>query len=191
VCRFLGNSTVVSVGLNRMESKVDSCGSSVEIMSWLGWVAVAIFVVLALVILVLYKAVKVLGRTVDELVVGLDHMRSQTLPLLQETRTALKRSEGSVNKADALLDVATSLTSTADSATRLAYRVVTNPFVKVLSWFTGTKAAASRLRMAVEPDGPVVKRIQRADESVKRTKRRRNSIETSGEEVPDRPMLDR
>jgi predicted PurR-regulated permease PerM len=159
-------------------------------MSWLGWVAVAIFFVLAVVVLVLYKAVQVLGRTVDELVLGLDHMRSQTLPLLQETRSALKRSEGSVNKADALLDVATSLTSTADSATRLAYRVVTNPFVKVLSWFTGTKAAASRLRMAVEPDGPVVKRIQRADESVKRTKRRRTSIETSGEEVPDRPMLD-
>ena len=160
-------------------------------MSGLGWVAFAIFVVLAFVVLVLYKAVRVLGRTVDELVVGLDHMRSQTLPLLQETRSALKRSEGSVNKADALLDVATSLTTTADSATRLAYRVVTNPFVKVLSWFTGTKAAASRLRMAVEPDGPVVKRIQRADESVKRTKRRRNSIETNSEEVPDRPQLNR
>ena len=160
-------------------------------MSWLGWVAFAIFVVLALVVLVLYKAVRVLGRTVDELVVGLDHMRSQTLPLLQETRSALKRSEGSVNKADALLDVATSLTTTADSATRLAYRVVTNPFVKILSWITGTKAAASRLRMAVEPDGPVVKRIQRADDSVKRTKRRRNSIETNSEEAPDRPQLDR
>jgi uncharacterized protein YoxC len=159
-------------------------------MSWLGWVALAIFVVLALIVVVLYKAVRVLGRTVDELVIGLDHVRSQTLPLLQETRSALKRSEGAANKADALLDVATSLTSTADSATRLAYRVVTNPFVKVLSWFTGTKAAASRLRKAVEPDGPVVKRIQQADESVKRSKRRRNSIETSGEEIPDRPMLD-
>ena len=158
-------------------------------MSWLGWVAVAIFVALALVVVVLYKAVRVLGRTVDELVIGLDHVRSQTLPLLQETRSALKRSEGSANKADALLDVATSLTSTADSATRLAYRVVTNPAVKLLAWFTGTKTAASRLRMAVEPDGPVVKRIQRADESVKRSKRRRNSIETKSEEVPQQPKI--
>jgi hypothetical protein len=158
-------------------------------MSWLGWVAIAIFVLLAVVVLVLYKAVRVLGRTVDELVVGLDHMRSQTLPLLQQTRSALKRSEGSANKADALLDVATSLTATADSATRLAYRVVTNPFVKVLAWFTGTKTAASRLRIAVEPDGPVVKRIRRADESVKRSKRKRNSIETNSEEVLERSKI--
>jgi predicted PurR-regulated permease PerM len=160
-------------------------------MSWLGWVALVIFVVLALVVVVLYKAVRVLGRTVDELVIGLDHVRTQTLPLLQETRSALKRSEGSANKADALLDVATSLTSTADSATRLAYRVVTNPVVKVLAWFTGTKTAASRLRMAVEPDGPVIKRLQRADESVKRSKRRRNSIETNSEEVLELPKIGR
>ena len=158
-------------------------------MNWLGWVALAIFVLLILGVGVLYKAVRVLGRTVDQLVVGLDRMQSQTLPLLQETRNALKRSEGSVNKADALLDVATSLTSTVDSATRLAYRVVSNPFVKMLAWFTGTKTAASRLRTAVEPDGPVARRIGRVDESVKRTKRRRNAIPTSSEETSERRKI--
>jgi hypothetical protein len=126
---------------------------------------------------VLYKAVRVLGRAVDEVVVGLDQLRAQTLPVLSETRTALKRVEGVNNKADALLDAATSITSTADSATKLAYRVVSNPFVKVLAFFTGTRRAAAKLRTTVAPDGNVARTVTRADDRARMAKMKNSAIE--------------
>jgi hypothetical protein len=156
-------------------------------MSFWGWLAVAFVVVLCVIIAVLYKAVKVLGQAVDEVVVSLDDLRKQTIPVLTDTRSALKRVEGANRKADALLDAATSLTGTADSATKLAYRVVSNPFVKVLAFFTGTRRAASRLRTTVAPTGPVAKRISEVDDRMRVTKLKRSAIDVSTESrAPDR-----
>ncbi len=110
------------------------------------WVAVAGLVVLAVAVVVLYRAVAVLGQAVDNLTIEVAQVRDQTLPALQEARRALKSVEGQAAKADALLDVATSLTTTADNASKFAQRVVSNPFIKVVAFVSGTKRAAAKLR---------------------------------------------
>ncbi len=150
-------------------------------MSIWGWVAIGFLIAACIVVAVLYKAVRLLGRAVDEVVIGLDELRAQTLPILSETRTALKRAEGASGKADALLDVATSLTSTADSATKLAYRVVSNPFVKVLAFFTGTRRVAAKLRTTVAPDGSVARTVTRADDRARIAKLKNSAIDVRPE----------
>ena len=110
------------------------------------WVAVAGLAVLAVAVVVLYRAVAVLGQAVDNLTREIAQIRDQTLPALHDARRALKSVEGQAAKADALLDVATSLTTTADNASRFAQRVVSNPFIKVVAFVSGTRRAASKLR---------------------------------------------
>lgn len=73
---------------------------------------------------------------------SLADLREQTLPLLADTRSALRKADRDNRKADALLSAATSLTGTADAASKLAYRAVTNPFVRAAALVTGTKRAA-------------------------------------------------
>ena len=118
-----------------------------SIWGWLGVVgAVVLTVVVVAFLLVLFRAVSVLGQAIDNLTVQVSELRDHTLPALAEARKALKSVEGQATRADALLDVATSLTSTADNATRLARRMVTNPFIKAIAFVTGTKRAASKMR---------------------------------------------
>ena len=73
---------------------------------------------------------------------GLDDLRRETVTLLADTRAALRKEQGANRKLDALLDSAESLTGTADSAGRLAHKVLTHPFVKVAAFFTGGGACA-------------------------------------------------
>ena len=110
------------------------------------WLAVASVVVSGIALVVLYRAVSVMGQAIDNLTREVAQLREQTLPALHEARRALKSVEGQAARADALLDVATSLTTTADNASRFAQRVVSNPFIKVVAFFSGTRRAAARLR---------------------------------------------
>ena len=115
-------------------------------MSLVTWMAMAGVLVLAVALVVLFRAVSVLGQAIDNLTREVSQLRDQTLPALHEARRALKSVEGQAAKADALLDVATSLTATADNASKLAHRLVTNPVIKVFAFFAGTRRAASKLR---------------------------------------------
>lgn len=116
-------------------------------MSVVGWLAVATAAGVVIALFVLFRAVSVLGQAVDNLTVQVSALTEQTLPALAEARRALRKVEGQAAKADALLDVATSLTATADNASRLAQRIVTNPFIKAIAFVSGTKRAAARLRL--------------------------------------------
>lgn len=142
-------------------------------MSVMEWVLIVVAAVLAVLVLLLAMAVRVLGRTVRELADRFDELREETLPLLADTRAALRRSEGAKVRTDALLDVATSLTSTADSASRLAYRVVSNPLVKVMAFFTGTGRAARRLAQVTAPGGAAQRGTRAAHEAARAAKERR------------------
>ncbi len=132
----------------------------ISIMTWWGWLLAATAVVLLAVVVTLALIIRRLIRSVRELASGLDGLRQQTLPLLADTRSALRKSEGVNRRADQLIDTATSITGTVDAATRLAYLVVSNPLVRVLSFFTGTRRAAKRLRSATSPDGAIARRTQ-------------------------------
>ena len=119
-------------------------------MTWWGWVLGAAVLALLAMVVVLARMIRRLAQSVHELSARLDGLRQQTLPLLADTRSALRRAEGVNRRADALIDTATSITGTVDAATRLAYSVVSNPLVRVLSFFTGTRRAAKRLRGATQ-----------------------------------------
>ncbi len=117
-------------------------------MSVIGYVAVGMgVVVVALVVQVasLRRSVHKLSELLAEQAAELAELRKQTVPLLADTRSALRKADRENRKADALLDVAASLTGTADAASRLAYRAVTNPIVKVAAFASGTKRAAKEL----------------------------------------------
>ena len=89
--------------------------------------------------------VRALAASLHAVAIGLDDLRAHTVPLLADTRSALRRAEGANRKADALIDAAASLTTTADNAARLATKVVSNPFVKVVAFFTGVGRGVRRL----------------------------------------------
>ncbi len=118
-------------------------------MSTIGYVAIGVAIsVAALVIaqmVTLRRSVEDLRQLVGEQAEELAALREQTVPLLADTRSALRKADRENRKADALLDAATALTGTADAASRLAYRAVTTPFVKVAAFASGTKRAAKEI----------------------------------------------
>ena len=120
-------------------------------MTWWGWLLSGFMAVLLLGLVVIVAAVRSVSRLVRDLASGLEDLRRQTVPLLADTRAALRKEQGANRKLDALIESAESLTGTADSASRLAHRMLTNPFVKIAAFVTGTKRAAQRLRKATEP----------------------------------------
>jgi hypothetical protein len=126
-----------------------------------------------------------LRRLVRDLQSGLDDLRRETLPLLDQTRTALSKATTEDRRADALLDAATSLTGTADAASRFAYRMVTNPFVKVIAFFTGTKRAVKALGDATSPGGRADRQLQ----AKRRDLARRRAISTPSVESAQRPQV--
>ena len=130
-------------------------------MSVLVWVLLSLVVVLGGTICALIIMVRRLAADLSSVVNGLADLSRQTLPLLADTRSALRKADGANRRTDALLDVATSLTSTADSASRLAFKVVSNPLVKVLAFFTGTRRAVKRLANATAPGGRAARRSRR------------------------------
>ena len=120
-------------------------------MSWWQWLLAAVGGGLFVLVVVLALTVRALLATVRELAGGLADLRVQTLPLLADTRSALRKAEGANRKADVLLETAASLTGTADAASKLAFNAVTNPFVKFLAFVTGGRRALARLAKATEP----------------------------------------
>lgn len=106
---------------------------------------------LAGLVVMLFRRLNELSASIDAMSDEVESLRTQTIPLLADTRSALRRADSANRKSDALLEVATSLTATADSATKLAFRLVTNPVVKVVAFFTGTTRAAKRLAEITSP----------------------------------------
>lgn len=146
----------------------------------LGVVAV---VALAAQVASLRRAVRKLSAAVEDQGVELADLRQQTVPLLADTRSALRKADRDNRKADALLDVATSLTGTADAASRLAYRAVTNPIVKVAAFATGTKRAAKEMASPTPP--PDRRRFSSARSG---SIRRQKAIEVESTQRPQGPV---
>ncbi|HZR14156.1 MAG TPA: hypothetical protein VFC33_13000 [Acidimicrobiia bacterium] len=118
-------------------------------MSAGSWAAVACAAVVAVLIVVLLVALASLGRTVRALRRDVDRLERETIPALHDARRAVRRASGEVERVDALLTSATSVTNTVDSASRFAYRAVSSPVVKALAFGEGTRRAVQRLRQPV------------------------------------------
>ena len=95
-------------------------------------------VVLVVVCVVLGRRVRDLGRAVEEL-------RGETVPLVRDARVVVDQAATEMVRVGDVLDSAEAVSATVDSASRLAYRALANPVVKILAYGTGLGTAARRL----------------------------------------------
>jgi hypothetical protein len=68
------------------------------------------------------------------------------VPVVDELRRTVTTANAELERLDALLDSATSVSSTVDSASHLAYLAFSNPLIKAMALATGTAKAAKALR---------------------------------------------
>ena len=87
--------------------------------------------------LVLVGVVVVLGRRVRELGRTVDELRRETVPLVHDARVVVDQAATEMVRVGDVLDSAEAVSSTVDSASRLAYRAFSNPVVKILAYSTG------------------------------------------------------
>jgi hypothetical protein len=108
--------------------------------------AVVVAVACALAVAVLLVAIYALNRTLRELRSAIQDLRRETLPVVSEMRTAVGQANVELERVDNLLGTAESISTTVDSASRLAYLAFSNPLIKVIAFASGTGRAARRFR---------------------------------------------
>ncbi len=86
-----------------------------------------------------------LSRRTRELSQLIDELRHETLPLVRDARVVVDQAATEMVRVGDVLGSAEAVSSTVDSASRLAYRAFSNPLVRVLAFGTGVQAALRRL----------------------------------------------
>ncbi len=94
--------------------------------------------------LVLVGVVVALGRRVRDLGKVVDELRRETVPLVHGARVVVDQAATEMVRVGDVLDSAEAVSSTVDSASRLAYRAFSNPVVKILAYSTGVGSALRR-----------------------------------------------
>lgn len=107
-------------------------------------IIVAIASVVAVVLLVLI--VVAVNKTLTSLRLTIEQFRRETLPVVDELHRTVTTANTELARLDGLLDSATSVTATVDSASHLAYLAFSNPVIKAMALATGTAKAAKALR---------------------------------------------
>jgi len=95
---------------------------------------------------VLVFALVALTRTLATLRLSIEELRRETLPVIDELQRTVTQANVDLERLDGLLDSATSVTNTVDSASQLAYLAFSNPLIKAIAFATGTAKAAKALR---------------------------------------------
>ena len=101
-------------------------------------------VVCAAVTIVLVIVVIGMARRVRELRSVVDELRREALPLMRDTRVMADQAATELVRVGDVLGSAEAVSTTVDSASRLAYRMFSNPVVKVLAYGTGMGSALRR-----------------------------------------------
>ena len=107
-------------------------------------VIVAISSVVAVVLLVF--AIVAVTRTLTTLRLSIEQLRRETLPVIDELEKTVTQANADLARLDGLLESASSVTQTVDSASHLVYLAFSNPIIKALAFATGTAKAAKALR---------------------------------------------
>jgi uncharacterized protein YoxC len=108
--------------------------------------AVVVAVASGIAVAVLVFAVFALNRTLKQLRGAVEDLRQETLPVVQEMRTTVGQANVELERVDSLLGTAESISTTVDSASRLAYLAFSNPVIKAIAFASGTGRAARRFR---------------------------------------------
>ncbi len=85
-------------------------------------------------------------RTMNAVRHAVDDLRRETIPLLADVHTAVREATGRLDQVETVLDRADSISGTVDSGTRLAYRVLATPLIKLLAVASGGARAFRTLR---------------------------------------------
>jgi hypothetical protein len=109
-------------------------------------------------------AIVSLRRAVRELRAALAEVRGEALPMLDEVRDVVGDTLAQVERVDRMIVTAEGLEARLDSASRLAYRTIQSPVVKVMAFGRGVTRATQRFRGA-QP-------VQDSARSVRRRARR-------------------
>ena len=110
------------------------------------WAAVVLSILAAIAVVGLLLALSALIRTLATLRTTVDELRQQTIPLVNDMHTTVRQANNDLVRVDALLESAESISSTVDSASRLAYLAFSNPVIKALAFAGGTGRAIRRVR---------------------------------------------
>ncbi len=106
-------------------------------------VAAVVASVGAVVVLV---AASVLVGQVRRLERGIETLRHEVVPLVQDARQAAVHAAAEIARVDAVLADTEAVTATVDRAATVARRAFANPVVKVLAWRAGAVGGFRRLR---------------------------------------------
>jgi uncharacterized protein YoxC len=112
--------------------------------SELAAIIVAIASIIGVVVLVF--ALISLTRTLTTLRLSIEELRRETLPVIDELQRTVTQANTDLERLDSLLDSATSVTNTVDSASQLAYLAFSNPLIKAIAFATGAARAGKALR---------------------------------------------
>ena len=107
-------------------------------------VIVAVASVAAVVLLVFL--VVAVNRTLTTVRLSVEELRRETIPVVDELHRTVTTANAELVRLDALLESATSVSSTVDSASHLAYLAFSNPVIKGLALASGTGRAARSFR---------------------------------------------
>lgn len=88
----------------------------------------------------------VLVSQVRRLERGIEALRHEALPLVEEARAAAGQAATEIARVDAVLADTESVTAAVDQAARIARRAFANPVVKLLAWRAGAVGGLRRLR---------------------------------------------
>lgn len=98
---------------------------------------------------------------------GIEALRHETVPLVQDARMAADHAVAEIARVDAVLADTEAVTATVDRASRAARRAFANPVVKVLAWRAGAIGGLRRLRQGDRlPPRPVPVALVREGRSV-------------------------
>ncbi|HUY23636.1 MAG TPA: hypothetical protein VMV22_14990 [Acidimicrobiales bacterium] len=126
--------------------------------------------------LVLVVITVVLSRRVRELGQAVEELRRETVPLVRDARVVVDQAATEMVRVGDVLDSAEAVSATVDSASRLAYRALSNPVVKILAYGTGMGSAVRRFfGRGPSPDAVRAAAATNGHASVPGTRRDRSS----------------
>lgn len=108
--------------------------------------AIVVAIASVVVVVLLVFAIVSLTRTLSVMRHSIEELRRETLPVIDDLQRTVTQANSDLARLDDLLDSATSVTQTVDSASQLAYLAFSNPVIKAIAFASGTGRALRAFR---------------------------------------------
>lgn len=115
--------------------------------------AVIAATVVAILAGVLIATLYSLTRALQTLRTTVEHLREETVALLDDAHDAVREATTEVDRIDRLVGSAEKINDAVDGAQRMAYKTLASPVVKAMAFGSGVSRAAQRMREG-EPPAP-------------------------------------